>query len=177
MAGLGRKVWTAGEVLSAADLNGYVGDQVVQVFAGTAARASAIGTTVSEGMVSYTSDFNLIDFYDGSSWTGVNYRTITTATATAHTAVLAWANELVTASNASAQTITVPDVFQVGQGFEVIREGAGTVILAAGTGVTSWAGAGTAGTAVTFKIDQQYNGAQVIKTAANSYRVIGKVTV
>jgi hypothetical protein len=43
--------------------------------------------------------------------------------------------------------------------------------------VTSWGGAGTAGTAVTFKIDQQYNGATIQKVAANTYRVIGKITV
>jgi hypothetical protein len=177
MPGLGRKVFSAGEVLTAVNVQGYLQDQAVMVFAGTAARSSALGTSVSEGMVTYLSDFNILDFYDGSSFVGVNYRTVTVATATANTAVLGWANELVTASNASAQTITVPDVFQVGQGFEVIREGAGTVILAAGTGVSSWAGAGTAGTAVTFKIDQQYNGAQVLKVAANSYRVIGRVTV
>jgi hypothetical protein len=177
MAGLGRKVWSAGDVLSAANLNGYVADQVVQVYAGTAARSSALNGSATEGMVTYLADFNLLDFFDGSSYTGINYRTVTSATATANTAVLGWANELVLASNASAMTVTVPDVFQVGQGFEVIREGAGTVVLAAGTGVTSWAGAGTAGTAVTFKIDQQYNGAQIIKTAANSYRVIGKVAV
>jgi len=30
---------------------------------------------------------------------------------------------------------------------------------------------------VTFKIDEQYNGAQVIKTASNAYRIIGKITV
>lgn len=178
MPGLGRRVFTAGEVLTAANVQGYLQDQAVMVFAGTAARASAVsGTALGEGMVSYLSDFNVLEFYDGSSWTGVNYRTVQSATATANTAILGWANELVLASNASAMTVTVPDVFQVGQGFEVIREGAGTVVLAAGTGVTSWAGAGTAGTAVTFKIDQQYNGAQIIKTAANSYRVIGKVSV
>lgn len=177
MAGLGRKVWTAGDVLSAANLNGYVADQVVQVYAGTAARGSSLNGSATEGMVTYLSDFNQLDFFDGSAYSGINYRTVVSATATANTAVLGWANELVVASNASAMTVTVPDVFNVGQGFEVVREGAGTVVLAAGTGVTSWAGAGTAGTAVTFKIDQQYNGAQVIKTAANSYRVIGKVTV
>jgi hypothetical protein len=42
--------------------------------------------------------------------------------------------------------------------------------------VTSWAGAGTAGTAVTFKIDQTYNAATVQKVAANTYRVVGKIT-
>lgn len=176
MPGLGRKTWTAGEVVTAANVQGYLQDQVNQVYASSAARSSAIGTAVSEGMVSYRSDFNILEIYDGSNWVGVNERTITSMTATAYTATLSNANGLIYASNASAQTITVPDVFETGQGFEVVRDGAGTVILAAGAGVTSWAGAGTAGTAVTFKIDQQYNGAQVMKVAANTYRVIGKIT-
>jgi hypothetical protein len=176
MPGLGRKTFIATEVLTAANVNGYLMDQAVMVFAGTAARSSAIGTP-SEGMVTYRSDFNVLEVYDGASYVGVNERAITNATATAYTATLANANGLIVASNASAQTITVPDVYEIGQAFEVIRDGAGTVTLAAGTGVTTWAGAGTAGTAVAFKIDQQYNGAQVFKVAANSYRVIGKITV
>ena len=68
-------------------------------------------------------------------------------------------------------------MFTIGDRIDIIRDGAGTVTIAAGTGVTSWAGAGTAGTAVTFKIDQQYNAATVIEVAANSYRVIGKIIV
>lgn len=177
MPGLGRKTFIATEVLTAANVNGYLMDQSVMVFAGTAARGSAIGTAVSEGMTSYRSDFNILEVYDGSAWAGINERTITNATAAAYTATLSNANGLIVASSTAAQTITIPDVYEIGQAFEVIRDGAGTVTLAAGTGVTSWAGAGTAGTAVTFKIDQQYNGAQVFKVAANSYRVIGKITV
>jgi hypothetical protein len=176
MPGLGRRTFIATEVLTAANVNGYLMDQTVMVFAGTAARSSAIGTALSEGMLTYRSDFNVLEVYDGANFVGVNERTITSATVAAFTATLANANGLIFANSASAQTITIPDVFETGQGFEVIRDGAGTVSLAAGTGVTSWAGAGTAGTAVTFKIDQQYNGAQVIKTAANTYRVIGKIT-
>jgi hypothetical protein len=176
MPGLGRKTFIATEVLTAANVNGYLMDQAVMVFAGTAARSSAIGTP-SEGMVTYRSDFNILELYDGASYVGVNERTITNATVSAYTATLANANGLIVASSTAAQTITVPDVFETGQAFEVIRDGAGTVTLSAGTGVTTWAGAGTAGTAVAFKIDQQYNGAQVFKVAANSYRVIGKITV
>lgn len=175
MPGLGRKVFTVSEVLTAANVNGYLMDQSVMLFASSAVRATAIGTA-AEGMVSYRSDFNILEVYDGAQWSGVNERTVTSMTATAMTATLAMANGLILANSTAAQTITVPDVFEIGQAFEVIRDGAGTVILAAGTGATSWAGAGTAGTAVTFKIDQQYNGAQVFKTAANSYRVIGKIT-
>jgi hypothetical protein len=47
---------------------GYLQDQVVQTYAGTAARGSAIGTAVSEGMVSYLSDSDRVDIYDGSTW-------------------------------------------------------------------------------------------------------------
>jgi hypothetical protein len=79
-------------------------------------------------------------------------------------------------SNASAATVTVPDLYAVGDRIDILRDAAGTVVIAAGTGVTGWAGAGTAGTAVTFKIDQQYNAATVLKVAANTYRVVGRIT-
>lgn len=68
MSGSGRKVFAAGEVLRAADVDNYLMDQSVMRFAGTAARGSAIGTAVSEGMVSYLDDLNQIQVYDGSAW-------------------------------------------------------------------------------------------------------------
>lgn len=204
MAGLGRKTWSAGEVATAANVQGYLQDQVVQVYAGTAARSSALGSAVSEGMVSYLSDTNALQYYDGATWqslgisggtagqayisngtaapgfgkvsTTYTTRPVGTVSA-AYTAVAGDANEILFANGTAAYTITIPDVLSLGDSIEVYRDSSGTVTLAAGTGVTSWAGAGTAGTAVTFKIDQQYNGAAVTKVAANSYRVIGKITV
>jgi hypothetical protein len=62
-----RKVFTAGEVLAAADVNEFLMDQAVQSFAGTAARGSAIPSPV-EGMVSYLEDANGIAIYDGAAW-------------------------------------------------------------------------------------------------------------
>ena len=106
MAGLGRKVWSAGEVMTATNVQNYLQDQVVQVHASSAARSSVLGTAVSEGMVSYRSDFNIFEIYDGSNWVGVNERTITSMTATAYTATLSNANGLIYASNASAQTLS-----------------------------------------------------------------------
>ena len=178
MAGLGRKVWSALEVVTATNVQGYLQDQVVQVYAGTAARSSALGTAVSEGMVSYLSDSNALQYYDGSAWQNIlaTSNAGTTVTA-AYTATSANANSKIYANGTAAYTITVPDVLSVDQTIEIYRDSSGTVSIAAGTGVTSWAGAGTAGTAVTFKIDQQYNGAAVTKVGANSYRVIGKITV
>ena len=65
MAGLGRKVFTAGEVLEASEVNGYLMDQTVMVFAGTAERTAAIGTP-SEGMVTYLQDTNALEVFTGS---------------------------------------------------------------------------------------------------------------
>lgn len=174
MAGLGRKVFTAGEVLTAANVQGYLMDQTVMVFAGTAARASAIATA-TEGMVSYLSDSNALQVHNGVGWASLTPE-VTTISA-AYTATANDAGDTILANGTVAYTITVPDLFQIGERIDIVRDNSGTVTIAAGTGVTTWAGAGTAGTAVTFKMDQQYNAATVLKVAANSYRVIGKITV
>jgi hypothetical protein len=207
MAGLGRKVFTAGDILAAADVQNYLQDQAVMVFNNATDRTTALGTAVSEGMVSYLKDTDALQVY-GTAWANVsqvgditavtagtgltgggtsgdvtlNVNTATmvfgaTAVSAAYTAVAGLDNGTIIVTGTAAVTVTIPDVISTGDSINVIRDTSGTVTLAAGTGVTSWAGAGTAGTAVTFKIDQQYNGAQVIKTAANTYRVIGKITV
>jgi len=62
-----RKVFTAGEVLAAADVNEFLMDQTIMTFAGTAARGSAIGTAV-EGMYAHLNDTDTLTYYDGSDW-------------------------------------------------------------------------------------------------------------
>jgi hypothetical protein len=64
---MSRKVFTAGEVLAAADVNSFLMDQTVMSFAGTAARGSAIPTPV-EGMAAYLEDSNILSLYDGANW-------------------------------------------------------------------------------------------------------------
>jgi hypothetical protein len=71
MPGLGRRTFAPGEVLTATNVMGYLQDQAVMNFAGTAARGSAIGTAISEGMVSYLADTNDVQVYDGTSWLGL----------------------------------------------------------------------------------------------------------
>jgi hypothetical protein len=62
-----RKVFVAGEILTAANVNTNLMDQAVMSFAGTAARGSAIPSP-SEGMVSYLADSDSLSVYNGSSW-------------------------------------------------------------------------------------------------------------
>ena len=71
MAGAGFKTWTAGEVLTASQLNTYIQQQTLMVFASASARTSALGTAVAEGMTTYLLDTNEIQSYDGSVWNGV----------------------------------------------------------------------------------------------------------
>ena len=67
MAGLGRKIFVSGDILTAAQVQGYLQDQAIMVFSGTAERGSAI-LSPSEGMFAYLSDTNTLQYYDGSAW-------------------------------------------------------------------------------------------------------------
>jgi len=70
-AGLGFKEFTVGDILTAADANGYLASQTVMVFASSAARASAI-TSPQEGMISFLKDTDTMQFYTGAAWSNVD---------------------------------------------------------------------------------------------------------
>jgi hypothetical protein len=67
-AGLGFKTFTTGEVLTAADTNGYL-MQGILVFASAAARDAAI-TSPQEGQCCYLKDTDAVQTYSGSAWVG-----------------------------------------------------------------------------------------------------------
>jgi hypothetical protein len=70
-AGLGYKEFATGDVLTAADANGYLASQVVMVFASAAARTSAIASP-QEGMISFRKDADAMEYYSGSAWVAVD---------------------------------------------------------------------------------------------------------
>lgn len=63
----GRKTFVTNTVLTAADVQDFLMDQAVMVFANSAARGSAIASP-TEGMVAYLNDSNLMTIYDGANW-------------------------------------------------------------------------------------------------------------
>ena len=65
-AGLGFKDFTTGEVLTAADVDGYL-MQGIWVFASAAARDAAV-TSPQEGNFAFTKDNNSLWYYDGAAW-------------------------------------------------------------------------------------------------------------
>jgi len=69
-AGLGFKDFTTGEVLTAADVDGYL-MQGIWVFASAAARDAAV-TSPQEGNFAFLKDTNTTTYYTGSAWTNLD---------------------------------------------------------------------------------------------------------
>lgn len=203
----GFRTWTPGEIITASDVQEYLQDQTVMVFASDSVRATAIPVPI-EGQLTWLEDEDKYQFYNGSAFADliqpisggtsgqplvanggtafatfrdVNAEFINTTVsnkATAYTATAADSNTLLNVTASSNVTFTFPDVMpSIGDRIDVVRNGAGTVSLVAGTGVTSWAGSGTAGTGAVFTMDVQYSAASVLKTGSGEYRVIGRVVI
>jgi len=198
----GFRTWSPGEVITASNINDYLQNQAVMVFADAATRTSTISVPL-EGMLSWLEDENEFSYYDGSAWenlivpitggtAGQAYvsngaseagfqdvkaefiATTVTDKSSAYTVVLGDANT--TLNFTAAAVITFPDVLtSIGDRVDIIANTTSTVEIIAGAGVTSWAGAGTTGTGTTFSMLIPFTGASVIKTGSGEYRVIGRV--
>lgn len=105
--------------------------------------------------------------------------TVTTIAGTSYTTVLGDANTVIETSNASNVNITIPPnasvAYPIGTKLTIIRGGAGGVSLVAGSGVTL---------TVAFEvyasppvIRAQYGVVELIKTATNTWRVYGDLTI
>ncbi len=94
-------------------------------------------------------------------------------TGTTYTAVAADSGKLVTLTNASAITLTLPpSVYSVGEQINFVQLGAGQVTFAQGAGVTIVSAGATASAP---KIGKQYAAATAVCTASNTFLVIGAV--
>lgn len=68
MAGAGFKDFTAGAVLTADEVDTYLMQQSIMLFASASSRNTALSGTVAEGMHAYLTDNNQITTYNGSVW-------------------------------------------------------------------------------------------------------------
>jgi hypothetical protein len=67
MAG-GYKLWSTGEVVTATNLQNYIQNQTVMVFASASARTTALSGVLAEGMISYRTDSHVLEIYNGTAW-------------------------------------------------------------------------------------------------------------
>jgi len=220
MAGAGYKLFVNGNTLSASDLNTYLNQQTVMVFASAAARTAALSGVLSEGMVSYRTDSHITEYYSGSAWTAIaptvplttkgdlytydtagnrlavgtdgqtlvanssaatglswqnTYNAFNAQTSTTYTLVASdAAKKLVTMSNASAVTLTVPpSIFLSGQTIDVQSIGAGLTTFAQGAGVTITS---TGASSSAPKLRAQYSAATIICTTSNVFTIVGDLS-
>ena len=88
MAGAGYKLFASGDVLTASDVNTYLQEQTIMVFASTSARDTALNSVKSEGVFVYITGTNTLQFYDGSSWTDTSLTADITGVTTSATSGL-----------------------------------------------------------------------------------------
>jgi hypothetical protein len=156
-AGLGYKEFSTGDVLTAADANGYLASQVVMVFASAAARTSAIASP-QEGMISFRKDADALEYYSGSAWVAVD----------SGTSPLTTKGDLFTFSTANAR-------LGVGTNGQVL-----TADSAEATGL-KWATAGGGGsfthiTTVTFSASSSIDLSNIFSTTYENYFLVGNYT-
>ncbi len=142
---------------------------------GTTAQHASFTGLLAE--VTVDTDKKVAVVHDGSTAGGFplskQRNTVNAQTGTTYTLVLADADNVVTASNASAITLTVPpSVFSAGDRITVIQKGAGQVTFAQGSGVTINS---TGATATAPKLRAQYSAATVVAESATVFYIVGDI--
>ena len=137
-AGLGFKDFTTGEVLTAADVDGYL-MQGVLVFASAAARDAAI-TSPQEGQFAFLKDTNTTMYYTGSAWVNLDTTGLTNP------------------------MTTTGDMIYSSPGSTPVRLGIGSTgqVLTVAGGIPSWAAAAAGGGKVLQVVQATYNTSKTI---------------
>ena len=162
-AGLGFKTFTTGEVLTAADTNGYL-MQGILVFASEAARNAAI-TSPQEGQFAFTKDNNSTWYYDGAAWVASGASgDVTGVTAGTGITVTNPTGPVPTVTNDMATTITASGDIVIGTGsgtYDNLPIGTTGQILTADTTVSpykvKWATPAGGGGKVLQVVNATYN--------------------
>jgi hypothetical protein len=141
MAGAGYKLFATGDVLTAAQVNTYLNEQTVMVFADSAARTSALSGVLAEGMMSYLQDTNAVEVYNGTAWVGVgNVGDITEVQAGVGISVASGTGPIPVITNSSTDLITTAGDLLYGTAADTVaRLGIGTAgqVLKVNSGATA----------------------------------------
>ena len=150
MAGAGYKLFATGDVLTAAQVNTYLNEQTVMVFASSAARTSALSGVLAEGMMSYLQDTNAVEVYNGTAWVGVSGAgDVTEVQAGVGISVASGTGPIPVITNSSTDLITTAGDLLYGTAADTVaRLGIGTAgqVLKVNSGATApeWGAAGGA---------------------------------
>jgi len=147
---------------------GTIGSQGIQGTLGAQGQVGQQGITGTQGVTGPQG----ITGTTGAAGGGI--QAFNAQTGTTYTLVLSDVNDLVTANNASAITITVPpSVFSANDVINVQQIGVGQVTFAQGAGVTITS---TGATASAPKLRTRYSACSIICSASNTFTIIGDLS-
>jgi hypothetical protein len=179
----GSRLFEAGEVLTAEQVQFFLMNQSIMGFTDTTARDAAFGgtgePTLFEGMFAYTADTNTLWYYTGSAWEyassttqALNSNTVTT---TPYTFVASDAGELVICNSSSAIGLVIPlnssVPFPIGTQINVMQLGTGIVAFAGTVGTTLNSNGNK------FRTNGQYAVGTLIKVDTDTWVAIGNLQV
>ena len=155
---------------------GTSGTVTVGILSGTTSNLGAVQLSDSTSSTSTTlaATANAVkSAYDLANAAIPKIITFNAQTGTTYTLVAGDANKLVTTSNASAITLTIPpSVFTTGQQINVQSIGVGLTTFAAGSGVTITSTGASAAAPI---LRARYSAATVICTGSDTFTVIGDI--
>jgi hypothetical protein len=156
---------------------GTSGTVTVGILSGTTSNLGAVQLSDSTSSTSTTlaATANAVKTtYDLAAAALPKLLTFNAQTGTTYTLVAGDADKLVTTSNASAITVTIPpSVFSAGQQINLQSIGVGLTSFAAGSGVTITSTGATAAAPI---LRARYSACTIICTASNTFTVIGDVS-
>ncbi|MBS05490.1 MAG: hypothetical protein CMQ24_22725 [Gammaproteobacteria bacterium] len=186
MAGLGWQQWSTGDTVSAANFQGFLQDQIIQVYASTTARDTA-NPSPSHGQWAFVTADDTLYYRSSSAWVATSLAAdITGITTAANSALAGGATSgdvtlTVDVNNATVATATAADYVLIADTDDSnatrkalisdITALAGDITeVTAGTAIS---GGGSSG-AVTVNVD--VNGASVVTGTSTDYILIEDVT-
>ena len=178
-APLGWKDFSSGDVLTAADMDGYVMAQIIGGFADATARDAAI-TSPQEGQHAFLKSDDGLYYYDGSSWTASPIGDITGITTAANSGMAGGASSgtasiSVDANNLSTVTATTADYIIIEDVDDnTTKKALISDVVSAGdiTGVTAGTAISGGGTSGTVTVNVDVNAAGTVTAIATDYVLI-----